>query len=698
VVIAAAEFHAPAGESYPSSGGSGATLPGGRTLRPWGKQLETGPGTAALALSPKGLAATADTGPERFGVTVLEPPAKGVWRVHHLWARTPNSSVPEKAEPAWKSVGAGLAFESEHLLWVSEGASGRIRLIDPQSGDRRKLVQLPSPATFTSQRADDFTGPRAPGQKTPVGSGPGNSGALALDPARHLLYALDTANPRLVVIDTRTARIFNTLALDSAPAAIALGEDSQTAWITCAAPSDAIIPIDLRDPVHPVVLVAQHADSQPGGIFAANGQIFVAEPKIDEILVISAVTRAISARIPLRIPRLDGFRGIAPAGMAFDPLTKWLLVAETGINAVGVIDFPTFNVIGHIPAGWMPVSVALAGGRVFIANHRGHGSGPNLRVPLLEFGEPPSVHHGSVTSFIMPPASELAALTATVLASNGFTPDALPAPPMPAAPQHVVLITTEGRSFDEVFGDVISVGKTPVASANPLSRFGLHGIAAGASGQFSLHDARVTPNLHGIAQNGAFSDNYYSEAEPPATEDVPSLLAHLVSHGMTVGRFDSAERFLDSFTGFLPIPAFIAIDLPRPTALSGRFPWEASFVADADLNIGRILEALSHSPSWNDTVVFIAASSASASLDHIDSHRTLLLAAGPSVRRTHLSQTNASFPSVVRAVLELLHVPPMGLRDATATSLREMFLDPAARRNPATFTAIDPDPRLFSAP
>src|SRR6202020_409701 len=108
----------------------------------YGKERETGPGTTAIAISPKGGVATADTGPERFGVTLIDAPAKGVWRTHHAWARTPDSHAAERADPNWKGAAEGIVFESEHALWISEGASGRVRLIDPQTGDHRKIVGL----------------------------------------------------------------------------------------------------------------------------------------------------------------------------------------------------------------------------------------------------------------------------------------------------------------------------------------------------------------------------------------------------------------------------------------------------------------------------------------------------------------------------------------------------------------------------
>jgi len=101
---------------------AGTILPGGRILRPLGTQLDTGPRPRALAVSRNGTIATADTGPERSGITVIAPPAKGSWQLRHIWARIPHGKAPETADPGWQSVAAGVAFDdSGKAVWVSEG-------------------------------------------------------------------------------------------------------------------------------------------------------------------------------------------------------------------------------------------------------------------------------------------------------------------------------------------------------------------------------------------------------------------------------------------------------------------------------------------------------------------------------------------------------------------------------------------------
>jgi hypothetical protein len=59
--------------------------------------------------------------------------------------------------------------------------------------------------------------------------------------------------------------------------------------------------------------------------------------------------------------------------------------------------------------------------------------------------------------------------------------------------------------------------------------------------------------------------------------------------------------------------------------------------------------------------------------DHIDSHRTVMIAAGPYIKHGYVSHTNSSFPGLLKTVFRLLGLPPLNLFDATASDLSDMF-------------------------
>jgi YVTN family beta-propeller protein len=711
----AAEFLPPGGERYPIIAAAGSILPGGRVLRPLGAEIETGPGPFNISIGPRGAISIPDIGYERFGVTVIQPPRKAsTWTVNQIWARTPNSTAPEMADPSWRGVTRGIAFDSPKSLWASEGASGKIRLIDIDSSDPRKTISL-NGAEWSHSFTED----------------------LAFDNTRRLLLAVDRANFRVAVVDVKSSHVLSSVRTGGQPFALALAADGNSVWVANSDP-DSLCAVDVHDPLKPQLGECVPVDS-PQGVLAVGDRVYVSNARTDAVTVISARDRKIIAEIPLRIPSLETYRGIAPAGMAYDPVTKWLLVAEAGINSVGVIDTAQNMAIAHLPAGWMPTSVAISGDRVFVANALGRGTGPNLRRPLFELGEVPTLHRGMVTTFIMPDVKELPKQTGIAFVNNGFIPRTGGEPVPPSGIKKVVLIVRGGGTFDEFLGDVTAVGDQKVLSFPRLARFGMHGLAQGHKGQFSVQDAQVTPNLHAAARHWAFSDNFYADGETQAegrlwvsggypdlrTENdlitgfsnqqhYPApLWPHLERHKVSFWKFDeetetSDQHRADEFIaeakrkyekGSDAFPRFILLFLPNDRPSAARpdrgYPYDdVSAVEDNDLALGRIIEYLSHSPGWPEMAVFVTETGTNGELDHIDAHRTVLLAAGPYVRRNYVSHTNSSFPGLLRTVFKLLHVPPLNLSDATAGSLDDMFTN-APDLTP--FTAGAPDTRIFDA-
>jgi YVTN family beta-propeller protein len=679
----AADFVPPAGERFPLISAAGSILPGGRFLKPVGAQIPTGPAPSAMAVSPKGAVATADIGLERHGITVLEPGSgKKPPLVDHLWARTPHGSIAERADPDWTGVAAGIAFEGDKAIWISEGLTGRVRQVDAGSGDKRKVISLNNA---------DWSG--------------SVTSALVFDSTRRLLYVADSANGRVAVIDTRKDRVTASAALgkDSGLCDLALSPDGSTLY---AAAAGAVAAIDVRNPLAPEIK-GRISASGCGGILALADRVYTSDPASDTIAVIAAGERTISAEIHLAIPGLEKLRGIQPRGLAYDPLTKWLLVAESGVNTVGVVDTTTNQLIGHIPVGWNPNRVAIFGDRVYVTNARGRGTGPYLRQAFFSLGEVAGLHRGMITTFIVPDAKELARDTGVMMALNGFVPVAREAFVPPAGIRHVVVILKNHRTFDEVLGDITKAGNGNVAGSPPLARFGMHGVAHGAKMQFSVKDAAITPNQHAIARQWAFSDNFYVDGEDTDAEDgtLAAAWEHLQKSGVTVRRFENAEgipdqvradRFIAALEQYRDLPQVLIVRLPNDRtgepAEGSEYPYAASFVEDNDLATGRIVESLSRSRWWKETVVLITETDTEGSFDHIDSHRTLLLAAGPSVKKDYVSHTNASFPALLRTVFAMVGAPPESLADATAPDLRDLF---TSALDTTPYIAIAPDKRIF---
>jgi hypothetical protein len=113
---------------------------------------------------------------------------------------------------------------------------------------------------------------------------------------------------------------------------------------------------------------------------------------------------------------------------------------------------------------------------------------------------------------------------------------------------------------------------------------------------------------------------------------------------------------------------------PRP---GDGYPFNASYVADNDLALGRIVEFLSRSPWWREMAIFVTEDDAQGGVDHIDSHRTVLLVASPWAKRNYVSCVNSSFPGLLKTVFRLLGVPPLNLFDGAAADLSDCFTSEA---------------------
>jgi len=109
-----------------------------------------------------------------------------------------------------------------------------------------------------------------------------------------------------------------------------------------------------------------------------------------------------------------------------------------------------------------------------------------------------------------------------------------------------------------------------------------------------------------------------------------------------------------SVNGGKPFPRFIFIHLPndhmaKPRPQEG-YPFPASYVADNDYALGRIVEFLSHTPWWRRMVIFITEDDAQGGVDHVDSHRTVFLAVSPYARKNYVSHRNSSFPGLLKTI------------------------------------------------
>ena len=149
-------------------------------------------------------------------------------------------------------------------------------------------------------------------------------------------------------------------------------------------------------------------------------------------------------------------------------------------------------------------------------------------------------------------------------------------------------------------------------------------------------------------------------------------------------------------SGKEPFPQLVTMVLPQDHLTDEHpadgYPFRESYMADNDLALGRVMQTLSHSRWWPQMLVIVAEDDPQGGRDHIDAHRSILMLAGPYVRRGYVSPTLASFGSIMKMMFLVLGVPPLNQFDAAASLPLDVF---SRAPDAAVYNATRVDPRLF---
>jgi hypothetical protein len=151
-------------------------------------------------------------------------------------------------------------------------------------------------------------------------------------------------------------------------------------------------------------------------------------------------------------------------------------------------------------------------------------------------------------------------------------------------------------------------------------------------------------------------------------------------------RFAEWKREFDAYERTRTLPALEIVRFPNDHTSGTRpdAPTPQAMVADNDDAVGRLVDAVSHSPDWPHTVIFIIEDDAQNGPDHVDEQRSTFYLASPYAAGgvQHDFYTQAS---VLRTIEIILGLPPMSTYDAGAAPLSAAFV---ARPNLRPFDAL----------
>lgn len=265
--------------------------------------------------------------------------------------------------------------------------------------------------------------------------------------------------------------------------------------------------------------------SSPNSLAATEERVYVSNGSNDSVTVINARTGKREKDVDLILcPEAANLRGMIPFGLALSPDQQTLYVAEAGVNAVGVVRLSDHAVLGHIPTAWFPSKLAVSndGRRLYVSNAKGIGSGPNAG-PGHREGDPTGIGdlmRGYIEIIEIPDAPALAQMTQRVVENNvqiyARADDArLAGHPVPPARgtwrspiKHVIYVTKENRTYDEVFG-ALPNGRGDAE----WCRLGKPIDVANSDNSRVVKDVVLMPNHIALARRFAINDNFYCDSD-----------------------------------------------------------------------------------------------------------------------------------------------------------------------------------------
>ncbi len=396
------------------------------------------------------------------------------------------------------------------------------------------------------------------------------------------------------------------------------------------------------------------------------------------------------------------------------------------------------HLAGRIPVGWYPTAILQSSDGICVVNGKGRGTRGNPTAPQGEiYRKAPTEYalgqlNGTITriSTNMTDAQLKSHSLHVAELNNWNRTEEKPAyPPF----KHVMYIIKENRTYDQVLGDLAKGDGDPSLVFFPRSVSPNHHALAERFGLFNRFfvNAEVSSQGHPWSTSAYVTDftektvhSTYSdrregeksddEVSDPATgylwdlatrgnvtlrvygeyaelsEDAKEYRSNkrgaaqftspmYPSYDLAIPDQKRADVWISEFNDFLKrgeMPALQIFHLPNDHTAGAKVGMgtPAAYMADNDLALGRMMEALSASPFWKDTVVFVVEDDSQSGPDHVDSHRSVLLVVSaynrPSVWKRFVNTTD-----VIATMEQILGLGSLSQFDYYGRPLREIFSD-----------------------
>ena len=154
----------------------------------------------------------------------------------------------------------------------------------------------------------------------------------------------------------------------------------------------------------------------------------------------------------------------------------------------------------------------------------------------------------------------------------------------------------------------------------------------------------------------------------------PGFDNHLIADEIRAKAFIDEMREAEKMEGD-QWPELMVMALPNDHTGDTRpgIPTPRSMVANNDFALGQIVEAISKSRFWDNTVIFVTEDDSQSGWDHVSAYRTVGMVISPYSKSKNTLHTNYNQVSMVRTIEQILGIPPMNISDATAMPMFDCF-------------------------
>jgi DNA-binding beta-propeller fold protein YncE len=674
-------------------------LPNGLTINPAGRLFDVGNMPLTARTAPDGNIVLLLSGFREQGVQVVDPRGGKILQ-----------TVPQP------SAFLGLIFSSDGKKLYASGANEDAVYEYSYNAGTVELIR-----TLNLKAAEETK----KGTRYPAG--------LAISADNQFLFVAENLSDSLAIIDLKSGMVVDRKPAGLYPYAVVIdpaGLVYVSAWGENIITRFKVASGKILN--SSILNVGRHPSAML--IDSKTSRLYITSGSTDSISIINTKTFHVINTLKDGIPGTK--EGSTPNALALSNNGRRLYVAEADSNAVAV--FENDRLIGRIPVGWYPTALIHTSDHLYVVNGKGRGTRANPKATqgAAYINTPTDYTLGQLNGTICElPATisknELQTYSQKVAQLNNWNvkTESKKYPPF----KHVLYIIKENRTYDQVFGDLPQGDGDPSLLFFPKNASPNHRAMAERFGLFDRFfvNAEVSSQGHPWSTAAYVTDyvektvhsNYSNrrdseraegeEADPAlgyfwdlatrnkislrifgeyaeASEDKKTYHSTkpgakeytsptYPSYDLSIQDQARADAWLAEFNGFVKtgiMPSLQIFHLPQDHTAGARagMPTPQACFADNDLALARIVEAISNSPFWKDTVVVVVEDDSQSGPDHVDSHRSVLLVMS-AYNRSGVQHRFVNTTDVIATIEAILGIGSMSQFDHFGRPLHEIFSD-----------------------